>query len=334
VVAVDRGPAGAGFRITGAAPSLDQLRIHYYCPENGEVLAALYDNAGRRLYQQALFSKKGANQRILDLAGLPLDPVNPLDGRSLAPLMTQPDPDWPERAIFNVQTNGQLKLFPGAMRTPTYRMVIDRNNQSHLYHMGRDPGQETDLAEEQPELTDSLRQIYEDWFADVTAAGIEPGPIPVGYPQAAVVELPAPEAQLHGNIRFQGGMGWANDYIIHWTAPADSAVWTILPATRGRYGVAVEYTCTEAAVGATLSVSAGDTAARLVLEQAYDPPFLPSPDRVERGEVYEKVWKRAELGSLPFRMRRHRLRLTIDRELPPEALQIKALWLYGPLQAG
>jgi len=71
VVAVDRGPAGAGFRITGAAPSLDQLRIHYYCPENGEVLAALYDNAGRRLYQQALFSKKGANQRILDLAGLP-----------------------------------------------------------------------------------------------------------------------------------------------------------------------------------------------------------------------------------------------------------------------
>ena len=271
---------------------------------------------------------------LMDLAGLPLDPVNPLDGRSLTPLMGQDDPAWAARDIFTVQTNGQLKLFPGAVRTPTYRMVIDRNNQDHLYHMDRDPAQENDLSAEAPALTDSLRHIYETWFAEVTAAGLEPGPIPAGYPQSSAVELPAPEAQLHGNIRFQGGMGWANDYIVHWTAPADSAVWTVLPATPGRYRVMVEYTCTEAAVGARLQVQAGEAMAAATLDEAYDPVPLPSPDRIERGEVYEKVWKRRVLGTLPLRLGRTHLQLTIDRELPPDALEVKGLWLEGPLEEG
>lgn len=264
---------------------------------------------------------------LMDLAGLPLDPVHPLDGRSLLPLMTEESPDWEDRAIFNVQTNGELKLFPGAMRTPDYRLVIDRENQNHLYHMGRDPGQENDIAAEDPERVDSMRLVYEQWFAEVTKDGIDPPPIPVGYPSVPVTELPAPEAQLHGGLQFEGGMGWANDYIVSWTSPADSAVWQIFPAEADAYELQVEYTAAQSAVGTTLVGRVRDNRVRTVIPEVYDPEPLASPDRVARGEVYEKIWKRLSLGVLPIGKGLRTVTLSIDRELPPDALEIKAVWL-------
>jgi arylsulfatase A-like enzyme len=264
---------------------------------------------------------------LMDLAGLPLDPVQPLDGRSLLPLMTQENPDWEDRAIFNVQTNGKLRLFPGAMRTPAYRFVIDRENQNHLYHMLQDPGQENDIAAENSERVDSMRTVYEKWFAEVTKAGIAPPPIPIGYPGEPTTELPAPEAQLNGSIEFKGRMGWANDYIINWASPADSAVWEVFPAEAGNYEVLADYTAAEPAVGAALQVRVRENRVRAVIPEAYDPKTLPSPDRVLRGEVYEKVWKRMSLGTLPIQKGRRSVILTIDRELPAAALEIKALWL-------
>ncbi len=264
---------------------------------------------------------------LMDLAGLSFTPVKPLDGHSLVPLMTQDNPSWKERSIFNVLTDGKLRLFPGAVRTPVYRLVIDRQNQTHLYHMLKDPGQKNDLVETEPVLADSLRRVYEAWFAEVTQDGIEPPSIPVGYPQAPVTELPAPEASLYGDIQFEGGMGWANDYIVNWQSPADSAVWSILPAEPGSYELGVSYTCTDAAVGASLLAHLDSNTIRRVIAEPYDPDPLTSPDRVERGEVYEKEWNYLQLGAVRLRRGRHHLSLSIDRQLPADALEVKAVWL-------
>ncbi len=266
---------------------------------------------------------------LMELAGLPLDTVNAIDGRSLAPLMRDTAPSWPERAIFNVHTEGEPRLFPGAMRTPTYRLVIDRNNTTQLYHMLEDPGQEVDIAEGQRRVADSLRQLYEAWFLDVSARGFDPLPIPVGYEQAPRVELPAPEAELYGGLAFAGRMGWANDYIIDWGADSDRAVWSLYVAEAGTYAVEADITCTEQAEGLVLVAGAGGSDVERPIDTAFDPQPLPSPDRVPRGEVYEKPWKTFLLGQLSLRGGQQRIYLRPKGDVPPGSLQLKALRLIA-----
>ncbi len=264
---------------------------------------------------------------VMELTGLPLDTVKALDGRSLVPLMTRDTPEWEPRALFHVHTEGQPRLFPGAMRTARYRLVVGRDNSTSLFDMQRDPGERRDIADSLPERADSLRRIYETWFMDVSAEGFEPPPIPIGYPQATRVELPAPEARLVGSVAFKGGQGWANDYIVGWKRSSDKASWPIYALEEGEYRVQVAYTCTEDAVGRKIVLNASGEKIESPIEQAYDPDYLSSPDRVERQEVYEKDWKLLDLGTVHLEKGLQDINLRIDGDLNGEALEVKALFV-------
>lgn len=195
--------------------------------------------------------------------------------------------------------------------------------------MEADPGQQDDVAGRHADVVQKMRSAYEAWFQDVTH-GLERLPIPVGHGERPEVELPAPEADLQGGLSFKGGAGWANDWIVNWVAPGASASWDLAAAREGRYSVTLLYCCPAGDVGARVRVEAGTESCEAVLTRAHDPQPLPSPDRVPRGEVYERVWARLEVGTL--RLPAGRTRLTVRAPVIPgrTAMELKAVRLRRP----
>ncbi len=159
-----------------------------------------------------------------------------------------------------------------------------------------DPGERVDVAPHHPDLTARLGAAYDFWFADVSRGLDAPRRIPVGYAEAPAVALPAVESTFFGGIRYAGESGWANDWLTGWGRPSDRAVWALDVVEPGLYRVALDVTASEA--GARLRVSAGRASTEAVVARPFDPPLLPSPDRVPRGEVYAKPWERLDAGGL------------------------------------
>ena len=76
-----------------------------------------------------------------------------------------------------------------------------------------------------------------------------------------------------------------------------------------------------------MSVEVGGKSLEAVVSEAHDPDPIPSPDRVPRGEVYEKVWASLTLGSV--RLSKGRTTLCVRAvEIPgKQAIDLKAVRL-------
>ena len=246
---------------------------------------------------------------LAELCDIDLPNELKLDGKSLVPLLQDDTDDWPTRHLYTIHTEGEMRMRPGALRTDRYRMTIDRQEKVELFDMENDPGQTTDLAGDMPELKDSLLSDFTNWFQDVTSQGISVPPIPVGHPEASHTFLPAPEAKLSGGLQFMGGRGWANDYIINWQSPEDFASWDIDVNTAGNYQVEILYNGPEETVGARLQLKTTGQTSDLSIQEAFNPDPVFSPDRVERGEVYEKEWK--ALGAVPIKLEKGRQQISV-----------------------
>ncbi len=244
---------------------------------------------------------------ILELCGVSAPKGVSLDGMSLVPLLEGRATGWPDRTIFTHQSRqGEARPAPGAARTQRWRWVQE-GQRAELFDMAADPGQARDVSKDHPEVAERLRAAYEKWFKDVTRRPIERLPIPVGHPERPAVELPAPEAYLQGGVAWKGRAGWANDWITGWTSLEDQVAWEIDVARPGRYSVTLLYTCPEADVGSRIRIEAGGRSLEAVLARAHDPAPVPSPDRVPRGEVFEKAWGELHAGTLELEKGRTRL---------------------------
>ena len=264
---------------------------------------------------------------LIQLCAVLMPDTLPLDGISLAPLLTDQPDAWPERLLFSHQSRrGEVQRAPGAVRTDRHRLLV-KDKGYELYDMLADPGQQHDIAPDNPDRVRELAAAYDAWFADVTRAGFARPPIPVGYPQAPLVEMPAPEANLHGNVRFMGGIGWANDWLTNWQSTDDYVSWELDVVRGGRYEVTLMYTCPKTDVGSRIRVEIGAQAAEVVVDRAHDPEPIPSPDRVPRGEVYEKVW--APLRAATVQLPKGRTQLTVRALTKPgqAVMDLKAVRL-------
>ena len=229
---------------------------------------------------------------ILEMTGAGKSGTPQFDGVSLTPLLEGRSDDWHERIIFH----GFRTV--GSVRTQRYRMVVEPGKPPELFDMATDPGEKTDIAAQYPEAARRLKNEYDRWFEEVTKLGTKPPPIPVGYREWRLVELPAHEATLEGTLRYKGKHGWAHDWVTGWSDTDSRVLWHIDVVNTGDYEITLTYTCSQDDVGGEVQVEAGGEAVSGMVEPAHDPRPLPSPDRVPRLEVYEKVWAPLELGSL------------------------------------
>ena len=254
---------------------------------------------------------------VVELTKVKVPATKPLDGVSLVPLLKGDSPGWPDRMLFTKWADR------GAVRTQDFRLVIE-NNRPQLYDMNSDPGEKKDLARSRPEVTKKLKTAYDDWLREVSADGFDPIPIPIGYLQRKEVELPGHEAFLEpeagSGISYNGRSGWANDWVTNWTSVEAYPYWEIDVVHAGYYEITLMYVCGEQNIGTRLSVEAGGRRIEGVIEKAHNPPPVPSPDRVQRIEVYEKEWMPLQIGSMP--LKRGRTRLTVKALTKPGSMVI------------
>ncbi len=222
---------------------------------------------------------------IAELCGVTEPQTLPLDGMSLVPLLRGESRDWSERMIFARSAGWrrmvgycepvirELNPYAGTVRTTRWRAVNEGNEGDawQLYDMLADPSQQQNVAGDHPDETAKLSEAYDQWFADVTEEPIERPPIPVGYAERPLVELPAPEAYFSGNTRWYNQWGFAHDWLTGWSETTDQIWWEIDVVAAGRYEVSVKYTCPASSLGTKLRVEVGDASVEGSLVREYNP---------------------------------------------------------------
>ncbi len=232
---------------------------------------------------------------VVDLLRLPKPETLPLDGVSLAPLLDNPNVDWPDRIIFGHWG------WAGSARSQTHRLVV-KGDDVELYDMINDPEETTNIAELKSKLLETMKSAYDDWWRDVTARGFEPIPTEIGHAEHPVVTLPGHEALLRPDIgegiSYQGANGWANDWITNWTDPDAYPEWPVKIVKPGEYELSIDYICSRENVGVEFAVEVGDASVDGLVSEPHNPDPVYSPDRVKRKEVYEKEWKTLYVGRV------------------------------------
>jgi len=266
---------------------------------------------------------------IIELCGAAMPKTLPLDGVSLVPLLKGQTDDWPDRMLFTFRSPRGSKV-PGPVRTQRWR-AGKAGKRWELYDMSSDPGQKKNVAKKYPKIVKKLSAAYEAMAGDVTKAGFDALPIPIGYSHWPMVTLPGHEAFLEPpskkGISYKGRAGWANDYVTNWTSTEAYPWWEVEVVGAGRFEVTLMYICSKENVGVKVRVEIGGKSLEGVVSKAHNPDPIPSPDRVRRGEVYEKIWAPLTLGVVELSKGRTKL-IVRAVEIPGDkAFDLKAVRL-------
>jgi len=114
---------------------------------------------------------------LLDLAGIPMEPQQHLDGISFAPLLRGEKKDLPLRNLFwHYPHYSNQGGFPSsAVRRGDYKLIQRlEDGRVHLYNLKNDIGERNDLADKIPEKVAELRTILFDWYKETGARFLEP----------------------------------------------------------------------------------------------------------------------------------------------------------------
>ena len=117
-----------------------------------------------------------------------------LDGKSLLPLLRgDPNVDWPDRTLYFQWHRGDTPESDRAFaaRSQRYKLLrpeaplgSSKRPKLELYDLANDPGEEHDLAGDQPERVERMHAGYLAWFRDVSSTrGFDPVRIDIGGPR-------------------------------------------------------------------------------------------------------------------------------------------------------
>jgi arylsulfatase len=115
---------------------------------------------------------------LAELAGakVPEDVAKKLDGRSLVPLLQNPQAEWADRHLFTHVGRwgkGQAeasKYSNCSVRSPRYNMVSEGKGNGKkwaLYDLKADPGEKTDVSAEHPDIVKEMDAAYDKWWAEI-----------------------------------------------------------------------------------------------------------------------------------------------------------------------
>lgn len=108
---------------------------------------------------------------FVELLGLDFNAVKPLDGKSLAPLIQEEDPEWPNRILY-IDTQREQNLIKYKKYT-----VMDDNwrlvDGDKLFNITNDLGQENDVIKDHPEVAARLAEGYERWWQSFIDEGVD-----------------------------------------------------------------------------------------------------------------------------------------------------------------
>ena len=118
---------------------------------------------------------------LIDLCQIESPEGVKFDGRSIVPLLKGDPVEWPDRMLItdSQRVKDPIKWRKSAVMTSRWRLV----NRKQLFDMQADPGQETNVADNHPEVVKRLMGFYEEWWADLKPSFSNSTAIYVGHPQ-------------------------------------------------------------------------------------------------------------------------------------------------------
>ncbi|MEM1084702.1 MAG: arylsulfatase [Verrucomicrobiota bacterium] len=143
---------------------------------------------------------------LLEMTGTKKPEKIHFDGRSLASLI---DPakqvDWPDRFVItdSQRVRDPIMWRQSAVMSQRYRLI----NGKELYNIVNDPGQEKDIADQNPGQVKKMRAFYETWWAELEPTFSQTTEIYLGHPDH-------PEVRLNGHDWIQEtNPPWSQGYI-------------------------------------------------------------------------------------------------------------------------
>ena len=102
---------------------------------------------------------------FVDLFGFDFNPVKPLDGKSVKPLLYDKDPNWENRILYTDTQRMQnlIKYRSYTVMDDNWRLV----NGKELYNIKTDLAQTKNVKDEYPEVALRLAEGYEKWWASI-----------------------------------------------------------------------------------------------------------------------------------------------------------------------
>jgi arylsulfatase A-like enzyme len=187
---------------------------------------------------------------LLDLVDVEYQPTLPFEGESLAPLINDPNSPWKKRTLI---TDTQRKEFlvkwkDASIMTDDYRLIRGKE----LYDHNTDAGQTIDIAEQHPEIVESMRTAYETWWERVSQRSDEINPIPVGFDENPVT------LTCHDIHADNGAMpAWNQTQVRQNKNP--NGFWIIDVKEKGKYSIALHRYPVESGAGFRTVVELGDS---------------------------------------------------------------------------
>jgi arylsulfatase A len=218
-----------------------------------------------------------------------------------------------------------VKPYPASVRKFPYALIV-QGESSKLYNIAVDPTQESDVTQQNPEVSAQLYDAYQNWFGEVSRELLPIPLIPIS-PAVKIIELPTYESTFGGNLRYKEGHGWVHDWLVNWISTWDSISWEIESPKDQQFLVYLNYTCPEGQQGSTVDITVGSKTISQQIYESYDPEYIVSPDRVRRKEAYEKTWKRLAMGQVHIPEGRSRVVITAPVIANTEVAEIKSIEL-------
>ncbi len=120
---------------------------------------------------------------FVDLLGLDFNPVKPLDGKSLKPLLYGTNTNWVNRILYmdTQRLQNLIKYKNYTVMDDNWRLV----NGNELYNMNTDRSQTKNVIEQNAEVAARLAEGYEKWWESIMSEGPNEryGYIKVGSPK-------------------------------------------------------------------------------------------------------------------------------------------------------
>jgi arylsulfatase A-like enzyme len=226
---------------------------------------------------------------LCEAAGAPLPAGRKLDGVSILGLLRNAGGPAPHRYLFHQWT----RVRPSSETNWAVHEGNWKLAEGKLYDLARDPGEEKDLAGEEPERAQTMRRAFLDWFAEVTAGQeYQRVPIEIGREDEDPVEIDLAWADPVGGVvpRY---VHYNRDHTENWSRPGDALTWKVEVTRAGRYELRAAYGCLPADAGGAFRVTCG-------------PARLESRTEAGGGPA---VYVRRVLGVLDLTPGKHQLRM-------------------------
>ena len=258
---------------------------------------------------------------LAGLAGVPIHPAKPLDGRDLSPQLLGGEAGADERMLFTLQGNGR-NLKWGVRQGP-FRYYQD----GELHDVSKDPGQKKDISASQPARVALMKAAGEVFLREVKPmiALPDPRPLPVGV--ESTTHLPARDGRGEGGVE-RSSIHPNSSFFTNWTKKEQRIVWDIEVANAGTYEAILYYTCPVGDEGSRVRLTFGAAHTAATLTESFDPPPLGAEeDRSPRSESYAKDFKPVLLGTLELSAGKGQLVLTAEAVSKNKVADVRRLIL-------